>query len=186
MSGWIKLHRSSFENQLYFKDKFTDWQAWVDLLLLANHKDNYFSKNGRRVLVKRGQVGYSIKELAKRWRWSRGKVSRFISFLASDLVQQISPQKNNTTTLISILNYEKYQSGSTAEWFADDTADGPQTDTNKNDKKYSLVKHSEKNEKKESIRGLSAGEILYTGRYGSDLPDPYRSKKDDIGSEGNR
>ena len=65
--GWIKLYRSSFENKLYFEEPFTRYQAWIDLLLLANHKDGYFMKRGTLVKVPRGTVGYSMKELAKRW-----------------------------------------------------------------------------------------------------------------------
>ena len=35
MSGWIKLHRSITDNQLYFKEPFNKTLAWIDLLLLA-------------------------------------------------------------------------------------------------------------------------------------------------------
>ena len=31
--GWIKLYRSSFENDLYFEEPFTKYMAWIDLLL---------------------------------------------------------------------------------------------------------------------------------------------------------
>lgn len=35
------------------------------------------------VEVERGQVGYDLETLGSRWRWSRGKVERFISILES-------------------------------------------------------------------------------------------------------
>ena len=79
--GWIKLYRSSFENRLYFDEPFTRFQAWIDLLLLANHKDGSFFKRGNIVKVPRGTVARSMKELADRWQWSEAKVSRFINFL---------------------------------------------------------------------------------------------------------
>ena len=107
--GWIKLYRSSFENKLYFEEPFTRYQAWIDLLLLANHKDGYFMKRGTLVKVPRGTVGYSMKELAKRWKWSINKVSRYIEILESETVNQVKSQKNNVTTLISIVNYDRYQ-----------------------------------------------------------------------------
>ncbi len=77
-------------------------------------------------------------ELAKRWRWSKGKVIRYLCELSND--EQIVLQKTNVTTLISIVNYEMYQGNSTADKsansIANDTADSPQTgsqtDTNNN------------------------------------------------------
>lgn len=112
--GWIKLHRSSFNNKLYFSEPFTRWQAWCDLILLANHKDGMFSIRGVMVKVNRGQVGHGIESIAKRWKWSRGKVERFMRFLEDKSVNQIVRQKNNVTTLISIVNYEKYNASDTA------------------------------------------------------------------------
>lgn len=143
MDGWIKLHRKIVDNPYYFSEKFTRSQAWIDLLIIANHKEGYFFKRGVKVIVKRGQCGYDVDSLAKRWSWSRGKASRFISDLEMD--KQIVRQKNNVTTLITILNYEEYQgcdkADSNTSSIASDTANGQQTDTNKNDK-------NDKNDKK--------------------------------------
>jgi DNA replication protein DnaD len=125
-------------------EPFTRSQAWIDLILLANHKPGVIRVRGNRVDVKRGQVGWSQVALAKRWKWSRGKVRRFLKELEKN-DHQIVQQKNNITTLINIINYEQYQGNGTA----DGTADGQQTDsrryTNKNDKndkkgKNTLVK----------------------------------------------
>lgn len=111
--GWISLHRSSFNNRLYFEEPFTKWQAWCDLLLLANHVDDTVKIRGIVINVSRGQVGESTVQLGKRWKWGRGKVERFLSYLEEE--KQIRQQKNNVTTLLSILNYDKYQKGDTAE-----------------------------------------------------------------------
>ena len=144
-TGWIKLYRSSFDNKLYFEEPFTRYQAWIDLLLLANHKDNFFMKRGTVVKVPRGTVGYSMKELAKRWKWSINKVSRFIKILESEHIQQVKSQKNNVTTLISIVNYEWYQSGESANEYSNGNQANPQTETNKNvknDKEYQENKNT--------------------------------------------
>ena len=107
MSGWIKLYRKITENPLYFSEPFNRSLAWIDMLLLANHADNYFFKRGVKVDVKAGQIGYDLDSLAKRWKWSRGKVERFIKLLEND--NQVVRQKTNVTTLISIVNYKDYQ-----------------------------------------------------------------------------
>jgi hypothetical protein len=113
MSGWIKLHRKITENALYFSEPFNRSMAWIDMILLANHSDNYFFKRGIRIDVKVGQIGYDLDTLGKRWQWSRGKVERFMQMLEND--NQIVRQKTNVTTLISIVNYKEYQQDSKAD-----------------------------------------------------------------------
>ena len=106
------------------------------MLIIANNKDGTFFKRGVRVDVKRGQVGYDIDTLAKRWKWSRGKVERYFVMLEID--KQIVRQKSNVTTLISIVNYDLYQANDKANdkasSKASSKANGQQTDTNKNRK----------------------------------------------------
>lgn len=132
MEGYILLHRKIIDNPYYFSEPFTRSQAWIDLLLIANYKDAIFYKRGVKVEVGRGQVGYDSGSLAERWQWSRGKVLRFLIELEKE--QQIVQQKNNVTTLISIVNYNIYQIGGTADstpnGTASSTANGQQTDTN--------------------------------------------------------
>lgn len=159
--GWIKLHRSSFNNRLYFSEPFTRWQAWCDLLLLANHKSGMFRVRGIKVEVLRGQTGFSSVELADRWRWSRGKVNRFLDELKDE--QQIVQQKSNVTTLISIVNYDKYQADSAANSTQVgthvSTLNGQemvqQTDINKNDNNNNNKKERfNNNPKSENFNGL--------------------------------
>lgn len=102
--GWIKLPRSIMDDPIYFAEPFTRAQAWIDLLLLANYADGYFIVRGNRVNVKRGQIGRSQQNLAERWRWSRGKVDRFLTEMEKD--GRIIQQKNRITSLISIVNFE--------------------------------------------------------------------------------
>src|ERR1039457_7096594 len=93
-----------------------------------------FRVRGIQVQVLRGQTGFSAVELSDRWRWSRGKVNRFLVELRNE--QQIEQQKSNITTLITIVNYEKYQTDSTANSTLNGTLNGQQvvqqTDINKN------------------------------------------------------
>ena len=136
--GYIKLWRRLKDSNFWLSEKFTKAQAWVDLLMLANHKPGFIRKRGIRVDLERGQMGWSERELSERWKWSRGKTRRFLSELCSEkeskMIPQIEPQKKNVTSKYNIVNYELYQDNSTAN----STTDGPQTDRkqyqNKNDK----------------------------------------------------
>jgi len=95
MSGWIKLHRKLQSNPIWLSEPFTRGQAWVDLILLANHSKGFLRARGVRVDVERGQIGMSHVKLSERWTWSRGKVKRFLNELEMD--QQIVQQNNNIT-----------------------------------------------------------------------------------------
>lgn len=107
LDGWIKLHRCVQDNPIWKCEKFTRGQAWVDLILLANHKKSYFYKRGIKINVDRGQCARSSVELADRWKWSRTKVNKFLKDLEKE--QQIVQQKSNITQLVTIVNYDKYQ-----------------------------------------------------------------------------
>lgn len=107
-NGWVRLHRGIEDNPLWFSEPFTRAQAWVDLFLNANHKDSLFFVRGVSLEVKRGQIAWSEVTMCKRWQWSKGKVRRFLKYL--NTVQQIEQQNMAyLTSLITILNYEKYQ-----------------------------------------------------------------------------
>jgi hypothetical protein len=112
-NGYISLHRKIFENKLWEDKPFSRAQAWIDLLLLAQYSDSSFFIRTIEIKVKRGQLAYSVKTLAKRWGWSRPKVDRFLKYLKNE--HQIEHQKNNLTTLISIIKYEDYQNKNASE-----------------------------------------------------------------------
>jgi hypothetical protein len=135
VEGWIKLHRKLMLNELWNSEPFSKGQAWVDLLLLANHVDGNIQVRGIKIPILRGQVGWSEVRLAERWQWSRSKVRHFIFALKKE--QQIEQQKNNKTSIITIINYEMYQEKKQQIYQEKDskkTAKRQQKDTNKNDK----------------------------------------------------
>jgi hypothetical protein len=161
--GWVRLHRKLTDNELWFLEPFTKGQAWVDLILNANHSTGKFSIRGNIILVNRGQIAWSELTMAKRWTWSRNKVRRFLKLLETE--QQIAQQKNSLTTVITIKNYDQYQRNETT----DDTAERQQKDSRrytnnndnneKNDKNIKiLAKPIDLKEKKEKlIEKLSIG-----------------------------
>jgi len=136
--GYIKLWRKLQDNDLWKKEKFTRGQAWVDLIMLANHKDGHIRKRGIRVELKRGDIGWSERELSKRWKWSRDKTRRFLNELCSEheskLIPQTEPQNKNITSCYSIVNYETYQGDNTTDCTTNRPQTGHKQYQNKNDK----------------------------------------------------
>lgn len=119
--GWFRISRKLFDNEIWYLEPFTKGQAWVDLIGNANHKDGQFEVRGNFITIKRGQIGWSEVTMAKRWKWSRNKVRRYLKWL--ETIQQIEQQKDRyLTTIITIINYDKYQNDT-----ADDTAERQQT-----------------------------------------------------------
>lgn len=146
--GFIKLYRESEDNFLYFSEAFTKWQAWQDLLLLANYQAGSFNVRGNVVKLEPGQLGYSILTLSKRWKWSRGKVERFLKLLKNE--RQIEQQTNSVTTLITIVNWQKYQCEaceSETQRAPNRATDGQQTDINNN------IKNIKNNTKSNNLYG---------------------------------
>ena len=157
MEGWIRLYRKIQDCLLWDskEEAFDRRSAWIDLLLLANHKDKRVMFRGKAVTVKCGQRITSLHQLAKRWHWGINRVRTYLDMLAGE--NMIIRDSDNTRTLITIVNYTEYQgfedSVSTPTDTVTDTVMNTPTDTvadiaqihrqipNKNEK-------NDKNEKK--------------------------------------
>ncbi len=110
-TGWIYLSRKMMKNSMYLSQKFTDGHAWIDLIFLAMFKEGMINVAGKRIKIERGQVGYSQKSLAERWKWSRSKVKRFLNYLENEhMIEQVNVQLDKRLkAIISITNYDQYQ-----------------------------------------------------------------------------
>ena len=106
--GYIRLHRQVQDCWVWFADKkFSKGQAWVDLLMLANHQEKKIIFNGEPMVISRGQYLTSIRSLAERWGWSKDSVARFLTATAND--KMIKKESDSHRTLITIVNYGVYQ-----------------------------------------------------------------------------
>lgn len=107
MTGWVKIHRTIRNNWLWTSEPYSKGQAWIDLILNANHSPAKFMIKGQLVSVERGQQARSIETLCSDWQWSRNKVKRFLGALKSD--GMLDYQANHLTTIITICNYNDFQ-----------------------------------------------------------------------------
>jgi len=142
VAGYIKLYRAIYEHWIWKDKPFSRGQAWIDLLLMANHDDNKIVIGNEIVLVERGCLVTSEVKLSERWGWSRHKVRDFLNLLQND--SMITKKSDTKRTYINILNYSVWQDSPTAKEHQKDsagTSKGQRRDTNKNVK-------NDKNEKK--------------------------------------
>lgn len=108
MEGWIALYRQIRDSWIWKNNEpFDKRSAWIDLLLTVNHKSKKIPFENDFIEIERGQTLTSIKRLAERWKWSRHKVSDFLDQLEQDTM--IVQVRDNRKTLVSIVNYDKYQ-----------------------------------------------------------------------------
>ena len=143
MQGWIKLHRQIAETEFYFEERFTRLQAWVDLLLLANHKDAKVLIRGIEVFLQPGDLCYSQLTLAKRWQWNSKTVARFLKMLEKR--EMVDTKSGNVTTVISIRNWPLYQSSGDQNGYQNGEQKRSKTDTKRDTNKKGEKVKKEKN-----------------------------------------
>ncbi|MGL6121413.1 MAG: hypothetical protein ACRC0V_13030 [Fusobacteriaceae bacterium] len=139
--GWIKLHRKIIDNFLYPKKEFSRFEAWIDLLLISNHKPNKIMIKNETFDCMRGQTIRSIETYQKRWSWTAQKVRSFFELLKKNNMIEI--KTNSKTTILTICNYDSYQS--------EQQTDNKQiTNGHQTDNKHLTTNKNEKNENNEN------------------------------------
>ncbi|PKP11974.1 MAG: hypothetical protein CVU09_00300 [Bacteroidetes bacterium HGW-Bacteroidetes-4] len=109
MSGYIKLNRKFFEHSFWNDERTLSLaEAWLDLIASAR-----FEVAPEKVVVKmniitinRGELRASQRYLAKRWKWSLGKVNRFILMLERE--RMVERRMEHSETIIMLCNYDSY------------------------------------------------------------------------------
>lgn len=105
--GYTAIFRQIFNHWLWQEKPFSKGQAWIDLILLANHSDHKKPKGDKIITYRRGDVNRSILFLADRWGWDRKTVKRFLRVLEADNMVTVRGTTQGTT--ITIVNYDFWQ-----------------------------------------------------------------------------
>ena len=105
-NGWIKLHRKLLDNPVVMKDS-DHLAVWIYLLLNASHTEYPVLFGGKKISLKAGQIITGRKSIASTLGISESKVRRILDLFEID--QQIDRQRSNKNSLVSILNWDKYQ-----------------------------------------------------------------------------
>ena len=145
--GWIKLHRSLLESEIYGLKPMCPIGAFVDLLLRANHKDNpWLGKN-----ILRGQLWTSKRKLQSCWRVRRDTVDQYLSCMQG--LGMIDVQYFPNGLMITVSNYDKYQTNADASQRTQNgtqsgtqlrTQNGTQSGTTNNNDKECIKNEKEK------------------------------------------
>src|SRR5690606_37679066 len=105
--GFVKLYRQIQDHWIYQeKRKFSKFEAWVDMLMMASHKDTKFVLGNELIEIKKGQFVTSELKLMDRWNWGKSKLRSFLEMLEKD--GMITKKSDRKKTTITICNYGVY------------------------------------------------------------------------------
>jgi hypothetical protein len=105
--GFIKIYRAILDNPVTCKDA-DHLAVWIYLLLEATHKERDKLFDGKKVTLEPGQLITGRKVIADKFNISESKARRVLDAFESD--RQIDRQRGAKSSVISIVNWNKYQS----------------------------------------------------------------------------
>lgn len=109
--GYIKLFREIQVHWLWKERPFSKGQAWIDILLMANHASKRIPIGNEVLEVERGSVITSELKLMERWEWSKTKVRAFLELLEKD--KMIVKKSDHKKTTLIVVNYSVWQDSET-------------------------------------------------------------------------
>lgn len=168
--GWIKLHRKIQDHWIYQEERtFSRYESWLDLIMLANHKDNKTLIDGELITVEKGSFITSKRKLSIRWKWSNTKVDNFLKLLEQDgMIEQKSDTKK---TVVTIVKYEVYHELEKEKRHENETEtkqkhNGNETETYKQELKNLRTKELKKDLKESTTTVENDAIVFYQNNIG--------------------
>ena len=117
--GWIKLHRKLFGSEWSALLDATAQMLFVHLLSMANYKETRYTQGDTVHILNRGQVLTSVLELSNRIQMGRKATQKRLTIMEN--TGTISQKRNSVGSIITILNYNRYQEMENNEGTSSDT-----------------------------------------------------------------
>ena len=111
MSGRYWMARGWMDHSLFRGEPYSKAQAWCWLIEKAAWKRHRIAIGGKEIFLRRGQLSYSTRYMAKAWGWSEAKVRRVLRLFQK--WSNIDAATDAGQTVITICNYDKYQAPET-------------------------------------------------------------------------
>lgn len=137
--NFIYVPRSIFNDESLDDGRYSRREAFLDLVQRASYEpEKVIIVKGGRLVIKRGQLAFSLRKLSEKWGWGKDKVSKTLNDFKAE--RRIDILKDSLTSIISIINYDLYQGLADTE--ADSIADSG-ADTNKDADKDNIKNNKE-------------------------------------------
>lgn len=105
--SYYLMHRGWMDHHLFKDQPYSEREAWEYLIANANYAPTKYRQAGKIYDIPRGAKATSYRDLAGHWKWSVGKVIRFLKLLNTD--GMISLKTEHNFVEIYLVNYEAYQ-----------------------------------------------------------------------------
>ena len=106
-NGWIKVYRSLIDNPKRIRS--SRLALWLYILLSVNYTPGKTFLCGKEITLNPGQGVFSTPDLARKLCEPVSVIRRSLEWFESE--QQIEQRKTNQGTVITVLNWDKYQQG---------------------------------------------------------------------------
>jgi hypothetical protein len=125
MSGYYLMHRGWLDHPVFggVREPYCRRAAWAWLIDHAVYEEVKVGVTNKTITLQRGQLSYSLRYLANAWGWDDPKVRRFLTRLVGEMM--IDTVTDAGQTVITIRNYEQYQSFRTVEKAQEKSTDAP-------------------------------------------------------------
>ena len=136
--GWVSIYRQIFDNK-DLKDN-NHILIFIYMVVHASHKPTIVNYRRKRVVLKRGQLTVSLRDLCKRFNLTERKVRTILRNL--ETTQSLTHTLFKQLSVYSIVNYNKFQDNDLSEVKLIDTQNDRQ-----NNKYTNILYSSKKNDK---------------------------------------
>jgi hypothetical protein len=136
--GWVSIYRQIFDNK-DLKDN-NHLLIFIYMVVHASHKPTIVTYRRKRVVLKRGQLTVSLRDLCKRFNLTERKVRTILRNL--ETTQSLTHTLFKQLSVYTIVNYNKFQDNDLSEVKIIDTQNDRQ-----NNKYTNILYSSKKNDK---------------------------------------
>jgi hypothetical protein len=136
--GWVSIYRQIFDNK-DLKDN-NHLLIFIYMVVHASHKPTIVIYRRKRVVLKRGQLTVSLRDLCKRFNLTERKVRTILRNL--ETTQSLTHTLFKQLSVYTIVNYNKFQDNDLSEVKIIDTQNDRQ-----NNKYTNILYSSKKNDK---------------------------------------
>ena len=136
--GWVSIYRQIFDNK-DLKDN-NHILIFIYMVVHASHKPTIVNYRRKRVVLKRGQLTVSLRDLCKRFKLTERKVRTILRNL--ETTQSLTHTLFKQLSVYTIVNYNKFQVNDLSEVKLIDTQNDRQ-----NNKYTNILYSSKKNDK---------------------------------------
>lgn len=109
--GYVPINRKFFNHPLWKEGRtFSKAEAWLDLIQSARFEASMAKEliGGRLVSWTTGQLPASVRLLAQKWNWTKGRVENFLKLLESEgMIRKEIVEGQTVITLVNYSNYNK-------------------------------------------------------------------------------